>query len=97
MSGESPLDVAHVESPVMTLAEAARYVRRSPKALYSLRERRAGPPSFRLAGRIYYRRAALDAWLAEGEARDSRSNPELDPTRRPPERRRSRSAHGGSW
>ncbi|MEV7777840.1 helix-turn-helix domain-containing protein [Kitasatospora sp. NPDC088351] len=72
----------------MTLAEAAVYVRRTPKAMYNLRDRRSGPPSFRLAGRVYYRRTALDAWLAEGEANDSRSNLELDPTRQPHEPRR---------
>ncbi|MEV8323989.1 helix-turn-helix domain-containing protein [Kitasatospora sp. NPDC056731] len=81
----------HVESPVLTLAEAAVYVRRTPKAMYGLRDRRSGPSSFRLAGRVYYRRTALDAWLAEGEAGDSRSNLKLDPTRKSPELRRSRS------
>ncbi|MFD4910084.1 helix-turn-helix domain-containing protein [Kitasatospora purpeofusca] len=72
----------------MTLAEAAVYLRRTPKAMYNLRGRRSGPPSFRLAGRVYYRRTALDAWLAKGEAHDSRSNLKLDPTRQPPEPRR---------
>ncbi|MFD8319684.1 helix-turn-helix domain-containing protein [Kitasatospora purpeofusca] len=78
------------ESPVLDLVEAARYVRRTPKAMRCMRERRSGPPSFRVGGRVMYRLAALDAWLAEHEAQDSRSNPALDPTRQALEPRRPR-------
>jgi hypothetical protein len=81
---------AAIQSPVLTLSEAADYVRRTPKAMYNLRDRRVGPPSFRQGGRVYYRLDALDAWLAEGEQSDSRSNPVLDPTRRAPQPRRAR-------
>ncbi|MFF1792627.1 helix-turn-helix transcriptional regulator [Kitasatospora sp. NPDC058263] len=73
---------------LLTLDEAAAYIGRSPKGLRGLRERRTGPPGFRVGGRVMYRVAALDAWLAEHEALDSRSNPALDPTRRAPEPRR---------
>jgi hypothetical protein len=76
-------------SPVLNLFEAAEYVRRTPKALRSLRERRGGPDSFRAGGRVMYRIAALDAWLAANEAADSRSNRDLDPTQRAAEPRRA--------
>ncbi len=79
-----------VTSPVMTLLEAAEYVRRSPKALRGLRERRRGPASFKAEGRVMYRLSALDEWLAATEAADSRSNLSLDPTRAPAEPLRPR-------
>ncbi|OKI22235.1 hypothetical protein [Streptomyces sp. CB03911] len=76
------------DSPVLNLKQAAKYVQRTPKAMYGLRTRRVGPDSFRRQGRIYYYIAVLDAWLAAGAATDSRSNPALDPTRHAAEPRR---------
>lgn len=78
------------ESPVMTLVETASYIRRTAKALRSLRERGAGPEGFRKAGRVYFYRSAVDAWLADGHASDRHTNPALDPTRQAPEPRRAR-------
>ncbi|MGV9271480.1 helix-turn-helix domain-containing protein [Kitasatospora sp. NPDC003701] len=75
---------------ILTLEEAAAYIGRSVKGLRGLRERRSGPPGFRAGGRVMYRITALDAWLADHEARDSRSNPALDPTRQAPEALRAR-------
>lgn len=75
--------------PVLTLEQAAAYIGRTPKALRGLRERRSGPAGFRAGGRVLYRLAELDRWLAEHEALDSRSNPALDPTRQAPEPRRA--------
>ncbi|MCG6499420.1 helix-turn-helix domain-containing protein [Kitasatospora sp. A2-31] len=77
-------------SPLLTLEEAAAYIGRTPKGLRRLRERRSGPPGFRVEGRVMYRLTALNDYLAACEARDSRSNPALDPTRRAPEPRRIR-------
>ncbi len=79
-----------VESPVLTLREAAAYVRRTPRAMYNMRNRRTGPASFRAEGRVVYRLDALNRWLADQEARDSRSNPALDPTKQAPEPRRAK-------
>lgn len=76
--------------PVLPHDQAAAYIGRTPKALYCLNDRRMGPASFRTGGRRMYRITALDAWLAEHEAQDSRSNLELDPTRRAPEPRRAK-------
>lgn len=81
--------MSEVNSPVLPHNQAAKYIGRSPRALYCLNDRREGPDSFKAKGRRMYRITALDAWLAEHEAKDSRSNPELDPTRRAPEPRRS--------
>jgi hypothetical protein len=81
-----------LRSPVLTLPEAAAYVRRTTKAMRRLREQRRGPDSFKAGGRIYYRVVALDNWLADAEAADSRSNPELDPTQVAPEPRARRAA-----
>ncbi|MFI2610649.1 helix-turn-helix transcriptional regulator [Kitasatospora sp. NPDC018619] len=75
---------------LLTLEEAAAYIGRSTKGLRGLRERRSGPPGFRAGGRVMFRLAALDAWLAEQEANDSRSNLALDPTRKAPEPRRAK-------
>ncbi|GAA1164418.1 helix-turn-helix domain-containing protein [Kitasatospora gansuensis] len=86
MESSSPL------SPVLSLEEAAAYIRRTPKALRCLRERRTAPAGFRTGGRVMFRRAELDDWLAKHEAQDSRTNPALDPTRVAPEPRRRRPA-----
>lgn len=81
------ITAATVTSPVLTLNEAADYVRRTPKAMRRMRELRRGPASFKAGGRVMYRVTALDEWLATSEAADSRSNPGLDPTRRAPQPR----------
>ncbi|PBC72215.1 hypothetical protein BX265_5010 [Streptomyces sp. TLI_235] len=75
----------------MDLPETARYIKRTPKALRSLRERGGGPKGFRSGGRVLFYIADVDAWLAHGHASDRHTNPALDPTRRKPEPRRSRS------
>lgn len=58
-----------------------------PSTLYKWRHLRIGPPSFRHAGRVVYRETAIDEYLAECEAADSRSNPALNPVLRAPEAR----------
>ncbi|GAA0423679.1 helix-turn-helix domain-containing protein [Streptomyces luteireticuli] len=67
------------ERAVLTTAEAALYLGSKPATLRKWRHRRCGPASFRVGGRVMYRLAALDAFLAECERADSRSNPELAP------------------
>jgi hypothetical protein len=78
-----------IESPVMTFAETAAYCRRTMRAMYALRDRRTGPPSFRKAGRLYCYKAEVDEWLASGHAADPGSNPDLDPVKQAPEPRRA--------
>lgn len=76
--------------PALPHKEAARHIGRTARALYALNDRRKGPPSFMSEGRRMYRLKKLDAWLRAQEAKDSRSNPELNPVLKTPEARRAR-------
>jgi hypothetical protein len=67
--------------------EAARRLGVKPETLRTWRYLRKGPASFKVAGRVVYRETAIDAYLAECEAADSRSNPALNPVLRAPEAR----------
>jgi predicted DNA-binding transcriptional regulator AlpA len=53
---------------LMLLEEVAELVRKTPQALYTMRYKGTGPPSFRLGRRVVYRRAAVLAWVKEQEA-----------------------------
>lgn len=79
--GESQTVQPHVVTALLTVRGAATYLGISESTLYVWRHRRIGPPSFRLGprGRVMYRRTALDSWLDEQEASDSRSNITLSP------------------
>ena len=51
---------------LLTVPEAARYLRVSPRTLDRWRRQGTGPPSLKLpAGGRRYRRTDLDAWLAD--------------------------------
>ncbi|WP_030611694.1 helix-turn-helix transcriptional regulator [Streptomyces sclerotialus] len=71
----------------LTVKRAASYLGISENTLYVWRHRRQGPPSFRMGGRVMYRVSALDAWIGQQEAADSRSNPLLSPLEREPQHR----------
>jgi hypothetical protein len=47
----------------MSTDEAAAYLRLAPSTLVTRRTRGGGPKYVRAAGRVYYRRADLDAYL----------------------------------
>jgi predicted DNA-binding transcriptional regulator AlpA len=57
-------------SDLMSIGEVAELTRRSLNALYSLRYRGSGPPSFRLGRRLVYRRADVLAWIDANAAAD---------------------------
>ncbi|AJT67416.3 hypothetical protein T261_5800 [Streptomyces lydicus] len=78
------------EPAVFSTKEAAAYLGVAVPTLRTWRHRRRGPKSFRMEGRIVYRRTELDAYLDACEAADSRSNPDLDPLNRAPELKRGR-------
>ncbi|WUV79799.1 helix-turn-helix domain-containing protein [Streptomyces sp. NBC_01476] len=80
MGGQSEPEV---EPAYLNIRSAARYMGISENTLYVWRHRRQGPPSFRMGpgGRVMYRRDLLEAWLAEQQDADSRSNPALNPLR----------------
>lgn len=80
-----------IENAFLNVQQAAKYMGVSENTLYVWRHRRQGPPSFRMGhgGRVMYRRELLDAWLAEQEKADSRSNPALSPLNTAPRPRGS--------
>lgn len=75
------------QSPVMDLEETAAYTKRSKNALRILRHRDRGPRSFLVEGQIHYYRVDVEAWIAEHASRDKHFNADLDPVKRPIERR----------
>ncbi len=54
------------EKDLLTINEAAVYLDLAVSTLYSMNSRRQIPFS-KVVGKVYYRRSALDAWLATGE------------------------------
>ncbi|GAA3679331.1 helix-turn-helix transcriptional regulator [Streptomyces iranensis] len=83
-----------IEAAFLNAKNAAKYMGISVNTLYIWRHRRQGPPSFRLGpgGRVMYRRELLDAWLAEQQEADSRSNAALNPLNKAPQQRERRRA-----
>jgi hypothetical protein len=67
------------------LIDAADYLGYEVNTLRKWRLKKIGPPSFKVGGKVAYRVAALNAWLAEQEASDPHSNPALDPVNAPVE------------
>jgi Helix-turn-helix domain len=65
-----------MDSPLLTVNEAADYVRGSASYLNKLRVTGGGPQYIKRGSRVFYRRADLDRWLdkqvrkstAEGKA-----------------------------
>lgn len=57
----------HVEGGILTVDQAAAYLSIPKATLYTWRTRRAGfgPRAVKLGGCLRYRRADLDAWVAE--------------------------------
>jgi excisionase family DNA binding protein len=57
----------NVESGILTIDQAAAYLAIPKATLYTWRTRRAGfgPRAVKLGGCLRYRRADLDAWVAE--------------------------------
>lgn len=55
---------------LLTVQELAAELRIAPSTVYSWRgeKRRYGPASFRVGGRVVFRRDVVDAWLAEQES-----------------------------
>ena len=56
-----------IESPLLDLDEAAEYLRRPKSWLADMRYERKGPPYTKIGKSVYYRRAALDAFIAASE------------------------------
>ena len=71
----------------LNVEQAATYLGISASTLYVWRHRRQGPPSFRMGARVMYRITALDGWVEQQEHSDSRTNADINPLNRRPERR----------
>lgn len=72
--------------------QAAKRLGVKTDTLKTWRYLRKGPASFKIGGKVVYRIAAIDAYMAECEAADSHSNPALNPLLRAPEPRLGRAA-----
>lgn len=57
------LDYFTNQSNRMTPAEAAKYLKRTPKTLAQWRYCRIGPPYIKIGRSVYYDKRILDAWL----------------------------------
>jgi excisionase family DNA binding protein len=57
---------------LLTVQELADELRVAPSTLYQWRTDRRGPASFRLGGRVVYRRAAVEAWIDSQEQATAR-------------------------
>lgn len=52
-------------SPFLSLSEAADYLGLADHTLYIWRSKGLGPVAIKIGGRVRYRQADLDAWIAE--------------------------------
>jgi hypothetical protein len=55
--------MASISDTYLTEQEAAEFLGRCTRTLVRWRLLKIGPPATRVGRRIYYRRAALEAWL----------------------------------
>lgn len=58
---------------LLTTKQLAAYLNKPVETIRTWRTRKVGPPGFRLGRDIVYRKTAVDAWLDELEAADSRA------------------------
>lgn len=57
--------MAELLDGMLTTAELAKELKRSPETLIRWRRLRVGPPMVRLQGRVLYSRKAVERWLEE--------------------------------
>lgn len=60
-----------LEDELLTAAEVSEATRRPIGTLYNMRSRGEGPPSFKVGGKVMYRKSAVIAWI-EGQERATR-------------------------
>lgn len=60
---------------LMTTAEVADLLRVAPGTLRAWRHASEGPASFKLTGRVVYRRDAVERWIAAQEAATASTTP----------------------
>lgn len=62
----------NVETDLMTSAEVAELLRTPEGTLRFWRATNRGPESFKIGGRVRYRRTAVQKWIAEQESATAR-------------------------
>lgn len=70
-SGGDTSRTAAADDANMSTPETARYLKCSARHLERLRLSGGGAPFCRIGGRVIYRRASVDAWLAENEVQST--------------------------
>ncbi len=60
--GECRVTTPKIESPYLTVAEAAAYLRISVRTLESSRQQKIGPAYHKHGGRVVYLKEDLDVW-----------------------------------
>lgn len=58
-----------VGDDLMTTAELAKVLRRSPESVQRWRRMRVGPPYIRVQGRVFYSQRLLEEWLQKNTCR----------------------------
>ena len=64
-----------IDTPYLTAAEAAAYLRLEESTLNAMRWRKEGPPWRKHGGKVVYHKSALDHWSDE---RDSTPKPRVN-------------------
>ena len=55
---------------LLSLGEVSEMTGLAKPTLYGMRSRGDGPPSFRVQGRVKYRKSAVEQWLKDQEEKD---------------------------
>lgn len=61
--------MAELLDGMLTTAELAKELKRSPETLIRWRRQRIGPSWYNVAGRVLYSRKAVEQWLQEQSSR----------------------------
>lgn len=61
------------DDELLTTAEVGQILRKPVGTLRQWRHRSFGPKGFRLGGTVVYRRSAVDAWIRDCEAAETRA------------------------
>lgn len=83
------------ESPYLTVKQLAKRLHMTPNAIYTARSRRRHfPAGFRRGGKgpVLFPVSEVEAYEHDSKQADSRFNPDLDPTRVPPQTRGQQAA-----
>jgi hypothetical protein len=81
------------ESPYLTVKQLAKRFHTTPNAIYTARSRRRRfPRGFKNGKQVLFPISEVEEYERANQQADSRFNPDLDPTRVPPQTRGQRAA-----